>query len=366
MVAKLTGAIDMPKLLVMGDARSVHIERWCRYFEAEGYETALFSLEPKTISWPGRFYPGRRRTGIGLIDYALAKKDFKAALDDFSPDLINAHFVASYGWLASFCRGCPVVVTAWGSDLLILPQKSWLYRRRVARALEHAAYCTVDNNNLKTAAEKYAESGKIIRTVMGVDRRFFDSVSPPAFSERGPLRIISPRGLQPVYDPLTIVAGAGILRDKIEFGIDLLGNQPESDEILSEIQSRSLSDRVAVKPLMAHDQFALSLKNYDIYLSASLSDSTSVALLEAMTVGLFPVVSDIEGNREWIEDGVNGITFQPGSAESLAEAIIKAAAIRNRFGAVAGINREKVERGAIWQDSMNRLKEVFAGLSDHE
>lgn len=355
----------MMKLLVMGDARSVHIERWCRFFADQGIETALFSLEPKTISWSGRYYQARRRTGIGMFDYALAKKDFKAALDDFNPDIVNAHFVASYGWLASFCHICPVIVTAWGSDLLILPQRSFIHRRRVARALNHAAYCTVDNENLKRAAGKYADPKKIVRIVMGVDRGFFDSVSTPESSATGPLRIISPRGLQPVYDPRTIVAAAGLLSGRIEFQIDMLGNKPESERVLSEIKKRSLSDRVVVRPFLPHDEFALLLKNYDIYLSASRSDSTSVALLEAMAAGLFPVVSDIEGNLEWVDNGVSGIVFETGSAEALAGAIIRAATMRDRFGTVAAVNREKIERDAIWQDNMNRFIKLLEDLSGY-
>jgi len=366
MVAKIAGALRMPKLLVMGDARSVHIERWGRYFAGEGWEVALFSLEPKTISWSGRFYPGRRRTGRGLIDYTLAKKEFRAALEDFHPHIISAHFVPSYGWLASSCRNIPIVVTAWGSDLLILPQKSFLHRRRIRRALKAAAFCTVDNENLKAAAAKYITPDKIIRTVMGVDREFFNSVTLPQFSTDGPLRIIAPRGLQAVYDPHTIIDAATQLRDAHDFKLDLLGSPPESESVSSEIKKRGLDHRIVVKPMLPHDQFALSLKNYDIYLSASLSDSTSVALLEAMAAGLFPIVSDIEGNREWIENGRNGLTFQPGSAAALAGAITKAANRRESFAAIAEINRRKVEQQAIWQDSMDRIKNLFMELSGRE
>jgi glycosyltransferase involved in cell wall biosynthesis len=176
------------------------------------------------------------------------------------------------------------------------------------------------------------------------------------------LRVIAPRGLQAVYDPGTIIAAVAGLRGRLDFSIVLLGEGPEAEAVENKIKDRSLNDLITVKPFLPHDQFALSLKNYHIYLSASLSDSTSVALLEAMTVGLFPVVSDIAGNREWIEDGTNGVTFEPGSALSLAEAVIRADRMRNRFGEAAEINRARIERDAIWQDNMQRVKNIFLGL----
>lgn len=358
--------MNMSRLLIMGDARSVHIERWCRYFADEGFEIALFSLEPKTISSPVKFYQGRRRTSVGIIDYTLAKKDFSAALNDFSPDAVSAHFVASYGWLASHGTTCPVVVTAWGSDLLLLPQKSLLHRKRIKRALEYADYCTVDNSNLHDAAARFMPPTKIIRVLMGIDRAFYDSVELAKSSPAEHLRIIAPRGLQKVYDPQTIINAAGLIKNSIDFRIDLLGEGPEANGIKNDIAEKSLSDRITVSPLMPHDDFVASLNNYDVYLSASLSDSTSVALLEAMTVGLFPVVSNIEGNQEWIEDGVNGVLFDPGSAISLAAAITKAANMRDRCGAIAKANRDRIGREAIWQDNMNRAKKLFLELIGDE
>ncbi len=350
----------------MGDARSVHIERWCRYFAKQGFEVALFSLEPKTISAPVRFYAGKRRTSIGFIDYYMAKKDFKGALDDFRPDIVNAHYAVSYGWLASFCRQCPVIVTAWGSDLLLLPQKSAIHHKRITKALSHAVFCTVDNNNLYQAAARFLPDEKIVKIIMGVDREFFASAARSEYNASGSMSIISPRGLEPVYDPQTIIAATELLRDKLEFRINILGNEPRATALKSEIADHKLSDMAKVLPMMPHDRYISSLKDYDLYLSASLSDSTSVALLEAMAVGLFPVVSDIEGNREWISDGHNGLMFRSGSPESLSEAILKAAEMRDRFKSVAEANRERIGFEAIWQDNMNNLKSRFMELVGDE
>lgn len=353
----------MIRLLVMADARSVHTDRWCRYFADEGLEVALFSLE-ESAGASYRIYQGRRPTGIGMIDYRLARRDMDAAVKDFHPDVISAHYVISYGWLASFCRACPVVVTAWGSDLLRAARRSILHRRRISRALRQASYCTVDNDNLQQIATQYTDPGKIVRVIFGIDRSAHFEITKPSFPTDGPLRIMAPRGFQRVYSPETIIGAAELLRGRLDVRIDMLGDEEHGDAIKQNIREQTLADLISVKPFIPnHNDFQAALCDYDIYLSASLSDSTSVALLQAMSVGVFPVVSRIDGNREWITHGRNGLLFEPGSASSLAEAIIQAAGMRKRFAAVAGENRRIIEAQAIWEDNMERVKRLFMELS---
>ena len=354
----------MSKLLVMADGRSVHTERWCRYFEDAGHEVALFSLEPCTIQSPRRVFLGKRPTSIGLLDYALAARYVRRVVREFRPDIISAHYVVSYGWLASYCTTCPVVVTAWGSDLLRLPQRSWIHRVRIARALAQAAACTVDSRNLAAVAARYLPPAKIHRAVMGVPQQLFDSAVKTDFGQRRPLRIIAPPGLQSVYDPDTIIAGVALAKDRLDLHLELMGGGEHFAAISSAIARASLSGRVKIKPFLPHGQYVNSLKEYDVYLSASLSDSTSVSLLEAMAVGLFPVVSDIEGNREWIRDGENGILFRPASAASLAEALASAEERRHTFPAVATINRRLVGADGIWETNMERVERLFLQLGE--
>jgi L-malate glycosyltransferase len=60
----------------------------------------------------------------------------------------------------------------------------------------------------------------------------------------------------------------------------------------------------------------------DIYISPSHVDGSSVSLLEALACGLPCLVSDIPGNKEWVEEGVNGWLFRDGDVDDLAEKIL--------------------------------------------
>ncbi|MCK5125785.1 MAG: glycosyltransferase [candidate division Zixibacteria bacterium] len=349
------------RLLVMADGRSVHTERWCAYFESEGFETALFSLEPVTISCPAIIYQGKRPTNQGLIDYWLARKYFLQIVDEVKPDIISAHYVNSYGWLASHCETCPIVATAWGSDLLILPDKLSLHRRRIQKALDHAAYCTVDNKNLADAAKRFIPEEKIVRIVMGIDEAFFTNVQKTDYRKGGPIKILAPRGLQTVYDPMTIIKAVEKINTDYEFHITMLGKSPEADEINAKLKEMRLTDHIIVSGMMPHGEYIKTIGDFDIYLSASLSDSTSVALLEAMSVGLYPIVSDIPGNQEWISHEENGLLFEPKNSTALASVLDKAMAMPS-FEAAARINRKIVKSDGIWQDNMGRISKLYLEL----
>lgn len=63
------------------------------------------------------------------------------------------------------------------------------------------------------------------------------------------------------------------------------------------------------------------LQRNKIFIQSGISEGMSNALLEAMAVGLAPVVSDTPANRSVIQDGINGLCYSPTSPQDLAEKI---------------------------------------------
>jgi mannosyltransferase len=59
------------------------------------------------------------------------------------------------------------------------------------------------------------------------------------------------------------------------------------------------------------------LQEADVYVSTSVSEGMSNALLEAMSSGVMPVVSQVSGADDLVEDGVSGLLFPPGDETAL-------------------------------------------------
>ena len=80
------------------------------------------------------------------------------------------------------------------------------------------------------------------------------------------------------------------------------------------------------------------LRASSIFVLPGISEGMSNALLEAMAVGLAPIVSDTPANRAVITPEINGLSYQAGSADALAaqlNRLITDNSLRQKIGAAA-------------------------------
>jgi phosphatidylinositol alpha-mannosyltransferase len=81
-----------------------------------------------------------------------------------------------------------------------------------------------------------------------------------------------------------------------------------------------------------------------------------------MACGLAPVVADIRGNREWVQNEVNGLLFPPRDSVALAERImqlIESEDRRIRFGERCF---QVVQERATWADCVARMEAIYREL----
>ena len=71
-----------------------------------------------------------------------------------------------------------------------------------------------------------------------------------------------------------------------------------------------------------HEDIPEVLRSIDIFCLPSLTEGFNRTLLEAMACGLPIVATEVGGNVEIIQDGVNGLLVTPGNSGALASAII--------------------------------------------
>jgi glycosyltransferase involved in cell wall biosynthesis len=97
----------------------------------------------------------------------------------------------------------------------------------------------------------------------------------------------------------------------------------------------------------------------DLYVSASRSDGSSVSLLEAMACGRPALVSDIPGNREWVEPGGEGWWFRDGNARDLACGIEEAHRRRGDLPQHGARARKTAEARADWGKNFPLLLHAY-------
>jgi glycosyltransferase involved in cell wall biosynthesis len=104
------------------------------------------------------------------------------------------------------------------------------------------------------------------------------------------------------------------------------------------------------------------LAQSDIYVYTSPYDGTSVSLLEALASGVFPVVTDIPSNREWIADGDNGFLVPEENESLLAKKIIEVIRNHKLKGEACIKNHKIIEQKAHWKENIRKIEELYHNL----
>ncbi len=356
------------RLLVLGNARAVHTVRWCEWFEAGGHEVLLATLERSDKPLP---YERALKTVIGGsvlpagIRYPLAVRGLGALVREFSPELVNAHFLPGYGLLGALCPSArPLVTTLWGSDVLLNPGRSPFHRARARYALKRADLLTCDSPVLSAALVALGVGrAKIVEQPLGIDPELFNQAGRGRKTADQPLRIVSTRRYEPLYDLPVLLRALGELGGQaVSLRATLAGGGSLGARLRKQCEELGLAAAVEVTGALAPRELAALLREADVYVSTSRSDSTSVSLLEAMACGAFPVVTDIPGNRVWIEHGSNGLLFPPGESRALADCIRGSAENPRLRAEAASRNRQIIRDRAIWNDNMGRVEQALLGL----
>jgi glycosyltransferase involved in cell wall biosynthesis len=130
--------------------------------------------------------------------------------------------------------------------------------------------------------------------------------------------------------------------------------------LIDRIQETGLADRIWLPGYVPYNELPTLFHSADIYLSASYSDGSSVSLLEAMACGLPSFVTDIAGNREWIEKDFSGRWFSPGDITGLEDLLRQAPRMAAELADYGERARVIAEERADWRRNAPAMLEAYA------
>lgn len=347
-------------LCFLGDAGSIHLQRWLTYFSSAGHQVDVISFRPCTI--PGVKVHLLASGKSGRLPYLMGITRIRQVLKEIQPDILHAHYATSFGLLAVLSGFRPLVVSAWGSDVLVAPEKSFWLRQIVQLVLREADALTSDSAYMSFRMEELLNSEKkrLMTVTMGVSREWFDSIPD---TEKDPWQIVSLRGHQEIYNIDVIIRSmVEVIQVLPEAKLVIAGEGPQTSSLKSLANSLGLDKNIEFVGQLPHAKVQDYLNESAISVSVPTSDATAVSLLETMACGSFPVLSDVPANREWVEDGVNGLIVPAKDVHALARALIRSlqdSAIREE---AISINREKILAKAIWEDNMAEVESLYREL----
>ncbi|MGJ5813895.1 glycosyltransferase [Paludibaculum fermentans] len=138
----------------------------------------------------------------------------------------------------------------------------------------------------------------------------------------GSFRIVAINRLEPQKNPLALVRIAALCARRMghaSFQLRIIGEGPLRPAVEREILRQGLTSEVRL--LGALPDCRQELAAASLFLSTARWEGMSLALLEAMSQHVVPVVPRVMGNIDVVEDSVNGVLFQPGDLAGAAESI---------------------------------------------
>jgi glycosyltransferase involved in cell wall biosynthesis len=112
-----------------------------------------------------------------------------------------------------------------------------------------------------------------------------------------------------------------VLRKIPNSALIIAGSGPQSEPLQKQISDSNLQDAVFMTGERTDVPELLRL--FDVFVLSSLSEGTSISLLEAMATGIPPVVTNVGGNPAVVTHDKNGLITEPGEPQQLASAIIE-------------------------------------------
>ena len=351
------------KLMLLGDAGNRHVLRWADYFGERGHQVHLLSLE-KAGPTRAEVHQLKAPPLPRPLRYLSVLPQVRRLAGSLRPDLVNAHFLPNYGWVSALAGLSPLAVSIWGSDILISAQKSPLHLWRARYVLSRCRAVTCDGDNLFGALQELGvEPGRILNVPMGIEEDII-AFRKNSWSPDKKILITSIRQLEPVYDVATLIRALPLLGSEISrISLAVAGTGSQAAALAGLSRQTNVAGAVDFLSSLGHEEVIGLLQKTDIYVSTSISDSTSVSLLEAMACGCVPVVTDIPGNREWVTDGENGYLFPAGDHDFLARLLKGLISRPPDAKAISRRNALIIGRKGLWKNNMAMIEKRFAGIA---
>lgn len=343
------------KLVLIGDGESPHLLKWARALKPHvdlwvlssrgflpGFATLLEGERLFALETRPRFEGGNGSLLLQLPRVAVWLRALR-------PDWLHAHYLTSHGTLAMLAQRLGVRArlcgSAWGSDILVTPQRSAGMARLTRKVLRACALTTSDSVHM---AERMRElgAGEVMVFPFGLE------VPPPPLQDKEDALFFANRGLETSYAPQRVLqAFSGIAQAWPAARLVMANDGSLRAELEVLAAHQGLAGRVRFTGRLDHAAQAEWYGRARWYFSLPQSDSVSVSLLEAMGQGCIPIVSDLPANRELVDHGHNGWICPDGQLPTASDL----ETLLPRRDTISATNRDWVMTHAMFGDAVERF-----------
>lgn len=353
----------MARILHLGWSFSPHVSRWLRAQKSAGHDLHLVSYGGEELAdVPTHIIP---RGPIGKLGYLTAVGQVRKIAEQINPDLVHAHYAAGFGFWGASLKRHPLIISCWGTDI-VGSARSFLMRRMVSRSLESADRVIVTSEFLRKSLANFPAKLKaepdLIR--FGMDLKQTETLYQRKVTESEPdrpLRLLFFKHHRPEYGPqIALDALAKAKQAGANVRLTLAGRGPETEKLTAQATALGLGDFVTFPGYIETEKALEFIAEHDVMLMPTIvPESFGVAALEAASLGLPVIASDIGGVSEIVRHQESGLLVPAGDSTALSLAILKLSrdeTLRNEYSRQA---RELVVREFNWDKQVELMETLY-------
>lgn len=338
----------MRKLLIVS-SNTIHTYKYLQLVE-DYFDEILLITDEKS---PVYNYPTIELSfNLKVKNLFSTVKQIKKQIADFQPTVIHIHQANSYAFyalLASRKTKIPTILTAWGSDILVIPKSNFLLKKMVQFNLKTADFLTSDSTFMAGEMKKLAPLiNEILIANFGID------VTPINCPKEN--IVYSNRLHKKLYRVDKIIEGFARFKlnnERKDWRLVVAATGVETEALKQKAVLLGLTDDVEFVGWIQKEDNEQWYSKAKIWVSIPESDATSISLLEAMACGSIPVVSDLPANREWIQSGVNGIVVGDLESDFISEALLL-----NEAEAIQ-LNKQRIEKDGTKEANREKFLQLY-------
>jgi glycosyltransferase involved in cell wall biosynthesis len=391
------------KILFVAQAVSPHTARWINQLQGQGWDIRLFDMlgsfphaelrgiTEYSLLFPRKISPTKPISyghpfflKHGLDPFPLSVVGFFTrrifqnripqliqVIRDFQPDIIHSMEMQSESYplleaLDAFGRKLPApwVITTWGSDIYHFRQFPE-HLEKIQKVLNSCDYLLPDCARDARISRELGFKGSIPMVLPAIGgysvSEMRSHIKEDIASNR---RLIMLKGYHgwagralTALDALE--ACATELKD-YEIIVYLA-----SPVVVERVKSIQQSGKLNIK-VMPRSPYRVILESFGqarIAIAISQTDGVPISMLEAMTMGAFPIQSDTESTAEWLTHETNGLLVDPEDITGIEHAIRRALADDALVNNAAQVNFELVSKKLDARVVQPKIIEMYKSIA---
>lgn len=364
------------RLLYLTRTYTKHDARWLRVLVEHGLVVGFLPLQRIDGDTFTREHPEVKLlaspdlpAGATTSQLDEAGPAVRTSSEQWCPDTIVAGPLTDAGYVATRFLPEQALLMSWAFDVLYEPEAVPGAGDRLQRTLAAGQHLFADCHALVRQCEIIARRTFRQTCVFPWGLAAEDKPAPRTGwrqrlgDQKGKV-VLYTRGFEPVHQPDVVIEAfrqASARDDSLRLW--LAGDGSLRDRVETMVNAAGLRHVVRFLGRLDQSDLAGAFTESDIYVACSLSDGSSISLLQAMHAGLPCVVSDLPGNREWLESG--RWLVPTGKAGAFASALTECAALSADARAeIATVHRLRVKSRADLTANLPHLLQTLRHVAD--